>query len=155
MPAAHISVVSQASLILRGATHNVNRSLFDFNMADFAPVVVRRQSLFAPARSTAEEKLWGTYKSLAVESLPGVVNGVAFSPRFPYEMAAAADFSVSLINTTVGEVRKTIGRFKDVAHSPCFKPDGKLLVAGCSNGVTQVFDLSNRSILRQFKGHTG
>lgn len=124
-------------------------------MDDFAPVVVRRQSILAPARSTAEEKLWGSFKTLAKEQLPGVVTGVAFSPRLPYEMAAAADMSVSLINTTVGEVRKTIGRFKDVAHSPSFKPDGKLLVAGSDNGIAQVFDLSNRSILRQFKGHTG
>ncbi len=124
-------------------------------MDAFAPVVVRRQSLFAPARSTPEEKRWGAFRTLAKELLPGAVTGVAFSPRLPYELAAAADMGVSLIDTSVGEVRKTIGRFKDLARSPDFKPDGKLLVAGCDNGITQVFDVSNRSILRQFRGHKG
>lgn len=123
-------------------------------MDSFAPVVVRRQSLLAPVRSTPEEKRWGAFKTLAKEQLPGPVTGVSFSPVHPYELAAAGDMRVSFIDTSVGDVRKTIGRFKDVARSPCFKPDGKLLVAGCDNGVAQVFDVANRSILRQFKGHT-
>lgn len=124
-------------------------------MADFAPVVVRRQSVLAPARATREEKKWGSYKCLVKEKMASAVTGVAFSPRLPYEMAAASDMSVSLINSTVGEVRRTIGRFKDTAHSPDFKPDGRLLVAGSDNGIVQLFQLSSRSILRQFKGHTG
>lgn len=124
-------------------------------MGDFAPIVIRRQSLLAPARATREEKKWGSYKRLVKEKLPSSVTGVAFSPRLPYEMAAASDMSISLINSTVGEVRRTIGRFKDTAHSPDFKPGGQLLVAGSDNGLVQVFQLAGRSILRQYQGHTG
>lgn len=122
---------------------------------DFAPVIVRRQSVLAPTRVSPEAKRWGSFRSLVKEQMPAAVTGVAFSPRLPYELAAASDLTVSLLNSTVGEVRKTIGRFKDTAHSPDFKPDGKLLVAGSDNGVVQVFDLSGRAILRQFKGHHG
>lgn len=36
------------------------------------------------------------------------------------------------------QLRRTFGRFKDVAYSGCFRHDGKLLVAGGQNGLVQV-----------------
>lgn len=123
-------------------------------MDTFAPVVVRRQSLLAPVRSTPEERRWGSLQTLAKEQLAGPVTGVSFSPVRPHELAAAGDMRVAFIDSSAGDVRKTIGRFKDVARGPCFKPDGRLLVAGCDDGVAQVFDVGNRSILRRFKGHS-
>lgn len=121
----------------------------------FAPVVVRRSGRVGPVRQTAEARQWSSLKSVVSEVLPSPVTKVSFSPRAPYEMAAASGLSVSLIDAQAGQVRRTLGRFKDVAHSPSFKPDGRLLVAGSENGVTQVFDLSSRAVLRLFKGHTG
>ncbi len=50
-------------------------------------------------------------------------------------------------------VRRTIGRFKDMAYSGTFRSDGKLVVAGGEDGVVQVFDANSRTLLRQLKAH--
>ena len=50
---------------------------------------------------------------------------------------------------------KAITRYKDVALSCRFRPDGRLLVGGDGSGLVQVFDLSSRSVLRRFRGHNG
>ena len=50
-------------------------------------------------------------------------------------------------------VTKTIARFPDTARCGVFRADGKLLAAGCESGLVQVFDVANRSVLRQFKTH--
>jgi U3 small nucleolar RNA-associated protein 15 len=50
-------------------------------------------------------------------------------------------------------LKKTIARFTDTAYCGTFRSDGLLLAAGCESGVVQVFDLSSRAVLRQFKLH--
>ena len=50
---------------------------------------------------------------------------------------------------------KAITRYKDVALSCRFRPDGRLLAGGDASGLVQVFDLSSRSVLRRFRGHKG
>lgn len=52
-----------------------------------------------------------------------------------------------------GSQIRTIGRFKDIAYSPSYRSDGKLVVAGSEDGVVRVFDVNSRIILRMFKGH--
>uniref|UniRef100_A0A8C5YD61 U3 small nucleolar RNA-associated protein 15 homolog n=1 Tax=Microcebus murinus TaxID=30608 RepID=A0A8C5YD61_MICMU len=49
---------------------------------------------------------------------------------------------------------KTFSRFKDTAYCATFRQDGKLLVAGSEDGGIQPFDISGRTPLRRFEGHT-
>jgi len=57
---------------------------------------------------------------------------------------------VEIVDVAGACVKKTISRFKGVAYSGSFRNDSKLLVAGGAEGIVRVFDLANRSILRQF-----
>lgn len=58
-----------------------------------------------------------------------------------------------MYNGATRQVGRTFSRFKDTAYSGVFRSDGKLLAAGCEDGIVQVFDAGSRSVLRQFKGH--
>lgn len=42
-----------------------------------------------------------------------------------------------------------------MARSGTFRSDGKLLAAGCDDGVVKVFDITSKSVLRVFTGHKG
>ena len=53
------------------------------------------------------------------------------------------------------QASKTISRFKDVALSCAFRPDGRLLSASSQDGHVQTFDTQSRLILRTYTGHTG
>lgn len=117
-------------------------------------MVVRREDII-PVRETEEQRSWSGFRSVIAERFPGAVTSVSFSPRAPYEMAAAADVSVSLIDPGAAQVKRSIARFKDTAYCPRFKSDGRLLVSGCADAVVKVFDVANRSVLRVFKGHEG
>lgn len=81
------------------------------------------------------------------------VTDVCFSPHPPYELASAHGFSVSLMNPQGGHVRKVLSRFRDRPYSVDYKKDGRLLAVGVGDGTTRVFDVANRFILREFKGH--
>lgn len=94
-------------------------------------------------------------RSVSTHSLQDPVTHVCFSPRAPYELAAASGFSISIIDAHTDQIRRTLSRFKDLAYSPHFKHDGRLLVAGCANGSARVFDMASRAVLRDFKGHKG
>lgn len=121
----------------------------------FAPVVVRRGRA-GPARVSAESRRWTLSPSASlVLSQQAAVTDLAFSPLYPHDVAAASGPAVTIIDPNAGAVRRTLARFRDVARSPDFKPDGRLLVAGCDNGTVQLFDLSSRAVLRVFKGHGG
>jgi U3 small nucleolar RNA-associated protein 15 len=121
----------------------------------FAPVVVRR-GLAGPARVGAEARRWTLQRAASV-ALPNAaaVTDLTFSPLAPHDVAAASGPTVAIIDPHTGAVRRTLARFRDAARSPDFKPDGRLLVAGCDNGTVQLFDLSSRSVLRVFNGHEG
>lgn len=121
----------------------------------FAPVVIRR-GLPGPARITAETRRW-TLRRAASTTLPhgAAVTNLTFSPLAPHDVAAASGPTVAILDPHSGGVRRTLARFRDVARSPDFKSDGRLLVAGCDNGTVQLFDLSSRSVLRVFNRHEG
>lgn len=119
----------------------------------FAPVVVRH-GISGSARAAAGTRRWTLQRSSCV-TLPNsaAVTDISFSPLAPHDVAAASGPSVAIVDPHSGTVRRTLARFRDTARSPCFKPDGRLLVAGCDNGTVQLFDLSSRSVLRTFNAH--
>lgn len=120
--------------------------------SDFLPVVVRR-GFSGRARLGSETRKWNLARSASSHLPHGAVTGLTFSPLSPHDVAAASGPSVAILDPQTGSIRRTIARFKDVAHSPDYKPDGRLLTAGSENGTVQVFDLSSRAVLRIFKGH--
>lgn len=61
---------------------------------------------------------------------------------------------VILYDSALRKPKKTITRFRDIAYSGTFRPDGQLVVAGGETGVVQVFDPGSRAVLRQMKGHS-
>lgn len=120
--------------------------------ADFLPIVVRR-GLRGSALTGPETRKWTLNRQCALNLGGGAVTGVTFSPLFPHDVAAASGPSISIIDPQLGSVRRSLARFRDVAHCPDYKPDGRLLAAGCKNGTVQVFDLSSRVILRTFRAN--
>ena len=60
-----------------------------------------------------------------------------------------------IYDATTNEVDKTLTRFKDVAYGATFRQDGRLLAVGGAHPLVQVFDVSARTLLRAFRGHTG
>eukprot|EP00775_Hariotina_reticulata_P014922 gene14922-15127_t len=93
-----------------------------------------------PARTikeTAEGKYWKQFKA----------------PVFAKQFGPVTN--VIVYDGLSRQVKRTFSRFKDVAFSGRWRPDGRLLVAGGQNGIVQVFDANSRSVLRQLKGHKG
>jgi WD40 repeat protein len=123
--------------------------------AQFAPVVVRR-GLSGPARVCADARRWALAPGASVKLANATaVTDLTFSPLAPHDVAAACGPSVAIIDPHARSVRRTLSRFRDIARSPDYKPDGRLLVAGCDNSTVQLFDMSSRAVLRVFNGHEG
>jgi U3 small nucleolar RNA-associated protein 15 len=118
---------------------------------DFVPVAVPRGPA-GPARVGADVRRWTLSSASSVRvPHPAPVTDLSFSPLAPYDVAAASGPAVIVVDPRAAAVRRSIARFRDVAHSPRFKHDGRLLVAGCDNGTVQLFDLASRAVLRVFK----
>ena len=62
---------------------------------------------------------------------------------------------VTIYDPLTLQATRTLSRFKDVALSVSFRPDGRLLSSSSHDGVIQTFDTSSRMILRTYTGHVG
>lgn len=120
----------------------------------FIPLLVSQPAASPLSLQTAVPR-WHSVKVVARHQLGASVTDVAFNPKSPHDVAAASGFSVALVGSRAGTLRRTLARFKHVAHSAHFKPDGRLLVAGDAGGAARVFDLGSRAVLRSFSGHDG
>lgn len=136
-----------------GETPGTSRPSDFMETGGFVPIVVRKGGNEA-AGTVASSRKWALQRSSAL-TLPNsaAVTDLSFSPLAPHDVAAASGPSVAIVDPHSGTVRRTLARFRDTARSPCFKPDGRLLVAGCDNGTVQLFDLASRSVLRMFNAH--
>eukprot|EP00899_Mesostigma_viride_P017373 jgi/Mesvir1/25637/Mv01855-RA.1 len=123
------------------------------SVTDYKKLAIRK---FPPRsiRETAEGRFWRGFKVSNSEQQVAAVSHVEYCPSAPFLLAATSSTRVRIYDGKSGALRKTIGRFKDVAYSGSFREDGKLVVAGGENCNVQVFDLSSRTVLRIFKGHT-
>lgn len=61
---------------------------------------------------------------------------------------------VQVYNPITKLVVKNLSRFRENAYGATFKSDGKLICAGGEEGVVKLFDVSSKSLMRLFKGHT-
>ena len=62
---------------------------------------------------------------------------------------------ISLFSAKTNKIMRSITRFSDTARSGTFRSDGRLLTAGCDDGVVKVFDIASKSVLRTLVGHKG
>ncbi|GJP38760.1 hypothetical protein CLOM_g23174 [Closterium sp. NIES-68] len=122
-------------------------------VGDFHRVKPKRYAPAAPAE-TAEAGFWRSFRRKATEPLIGNVTAIDFCPSAPYHFAATNSTRVTVYSGLTREPLKTFSRFKGLAYSGRFRADGKLLVAGGDRGIVQVFDATNRTVLRQLNGHT-
>ena len=51
------------------------------------------------------------------------------------------------------ELSKGLSKFSKTAFGGKFRKDGRLLCAGSEDTSVRVFDVNNKHLLRQFKGH--
>ncbi|KAI0557702.1 U3 small nucleolar RNA-associated protein [Gracilaria domingensis] len=121
----------------------------------FLPLPVQKKTPRVQLANPRQLTKWKHVQKVAAHRYDQAVTHVQFSPRKPYELAVAHDFSISLINPLDGYTRKSLTTFRDVAYSPDYKKDGRLLVAGCADGSAKVFDVAHRTVLRNFKAHQG
>ena len=61
----------------------------------------------------------------------------------------------SFLSPFLFQVKKKVTRFRNTAYGGSLKKDGKALLVGGESPNVQLFELSTKTILRSFKGHTG
>ncbi|KAG4303793.1 hypothetical protein PORY_002791 [Pneumocystis oryctolagi] len=102
---------------------------------------------------TPEQKYWKGFKSQVTVKELSSVSHIQFCQKDPYDFAVTSSSRVQIYSSQTRTIKKTISRFKDTAYSGEIRSDGKLLIAGDSTGVVQLFDTSSRSILRSLYSH--
>ena len=105
-------------------------------------------------RLSSEARYWKNFKNAKVISHYAKISDIDFSPVEPHDLAVSASTRVFIYDGPTGAEKKTLSRFRDVAYSGRFRSDGQLLVAGTGDAYVKVFDLSSRTVLRHFKGHS-
>eukprot|EP00002_Diphylleia_rotans_P039619 TRINITY_DN9223_c0_g1_i1.p1 TRINITY_DN9223_c0_g1~~TRINITY_DN9223_c0_g1_i1.p1 ORF type:complete len:501 (+),score=96.66 TRINITY_DN9223_c0_g1_i1:46-1548(+) len=100
-----------------------------------------------------ELRFWKKYKihQSAVEF--SAITDVEFSPFVPYDLLVTSSTRVQLYEGHPSTEVRSVGRFKDVAYSGTFRPDGKLIAAGSATGGIHIIDAQRKSMLRLLKGH--
>lgn len=105
-------------------------------------------------RETAEGRYWKAYKAPSLINQVAQVTSCHFTECYPYMLAATSSARVTIYNSQTRRSQRTFARFKDVAYSGVLRSDGKAMLVGGQQGKVQLFDMSSRSILRQFTLHT-
>ena len=72
----------------------------------------------------------------------------------PNYFAITSSSKVLIYNPVIKDVFKTLSKFKDNPYSGKFRRDGKLLCVGTTEGQVKVFDISTKTMLRVFRGHS-
>ena len=77
------------------------------------------------------------------------------SPTLPPPPCPWLPSQVTIYDPLTLQPTRTLSRFKDVALSSSFRPDGRLLSASSHDGLLHTFDLQSRVVLRTYAGHVG
>lgn len=122
------------------------------------PTKPRLRPVSRKPNSSPESKYWKSFKTQQITGLYSSINSVDFSPEHPHLFAATHSATLSIYNPhhldSPTEPISKITAFPDVAYSPSFRSDGKLIAAGGESGVVQVFETKSRNPLRKLRGHT-
>ncbi|KAK3930171.1 U3 small nucleolar RNA-associated protein 15-like protein [Frankliniella fusca] len=84
----------------------------------------------------------------------GPVDYINFSPIEPYHFAVTCSVRVQVYNPITKTVWKNLSRFREAAYGGSFRSDGRLLCAGGEESIIRMFDVSSKTPLRIFKGHS-
>jgi len=108
----------------------------------------------AAATSKGEAGYWKKFNFPVIVKEYSAINHVNFCSSSPGDFLVTCSSKLHIFSTTTNQVKRTITRFKDSAFGARFRRDGKLIIAGFENGAVKVFDVSSRTILREFKQHS-
>uniref|UniRef100_A0A8C5QQQ7 U3 small nucleolar RNA-associated protein 15 homolog n=1 Tax=Leptobrachium leishanense TaxID=445787 RepID=A0A8C5QQQ7_9ANUR len=103
---------------------------------------------------TQDTLYWKRYKTPVQIKEFGAITKIDFSPIQPCNFAVTSSTRIHVYGQYSQEPIKTFSRFKDTAYSGTYRDDGKLLAAGCEDGVVQLFDINGKAALRQYYGHS-
>ncbi|KAJ8881507.1 hypothetical protein PR048_017989 [Dryococelus australis] len=84
----------------------------------------------------------------------GPVDYINFSPAESHYFAVTCSVRVQIYNSITKLVQKNLNRFQETAYGGSFRSDGRLLCAGGEETHVKLFDVSSKSLLRVFRGHT-
>jgi len=99
----------------------------------------------------SEQVFWSRFKAVGGKQLHAKVTSVDI---YGQKLLVTAGARLTLFDTRKGEKLRTFSRFKETALSGRFRRDGKLMVAGGTEGIVRVLDTSSRTVLRTFEGHS-
>lgn len=119
----------------------------------FEPLQPKRFPQSPHKRVTAEVRYWRTFKCPKTIQHIGGVSAIAFSPSAPHDFCATSSTRVHVYSGATGAEKKKLSRFHDVVHAAAWRKDGRMLAAAGESKIVRVFDVSTRSLLREFKGH--
>lgn len=97
---------------------------------------------------------WTGFKLSKIVKEYSAINHIDVSPLEPFDVAVTCSAKVQVFSGHDESIVKTSSRNKENVFGARFRQDGKLMVCGGESGLVQVLSASNRSILRNFKGHT-
>jgi len=84
----------------------------------------------------------------------GPIDYIDFSPKEPHYFAVTCSVRVQVYNPITKLVTRNLSRFRENAYGAVFRSDGTLIVAGGEEKNVKLFDVSTKSMLRLFKGHS-
>ncbi|XP_062905300.1 U3 small nucleolar RNA-associated protein 15 homolog [Mobula hypostoma] len=122
-------------------------------MTSYKPTVIQKYPKLGEA-VTRDTVYWKKYKAPVQIKEFGAVTNVDISSVAPYNYAVTASTRIHIYGRYSQEPIKTFSRFNDTAYCGTYRDDGKLLLAGCEDGIVRLFDVDGRAALRQYSGHT-
>ncbi|XP_075035928.1 U3 small nucleolar RNA-associated protein 15 homolog [Mixophyes fleayi] len=122
-------------------------------MSGYKPVAIPSYPKLGE-KITQDTLYWKQYKTPVQIKEFGAVTKIDFSPIQPCNYAVTASTRIHIYGQYSQEPIKTFSRFKDTAYCGTYRGDGRLLAAGCEDGVVQLFDINGKAALRQFYGHS-
>ncbi|KAJ8920421.1 hypothetical protein NQ315_005287 [Exocentrus adspersus] len=84
----------------------------------------------------------------------GPIDYIDFTPVEPHYFAVTCSVRVQVYNPITKLVVKNLSRFRENAYGAVFRSDGRLICAGSEETNIKLFDVSTKSLLRLFKGHS-
>ncbi|PNF28960.1 U3 small nucleolar RNA-associated protein 15-like protein [Cryptotermes secundus] len=84
----------------------------------------------------------------------GSIDYIDFSPVEPHYFAVTCSVRVQIYNPITKVVQKNLSHFRETAYGGSFRSDGSLICVGGEECQVKLFDVSSKSLLRVFKGHS-
>lgn len=104
--------------------------------------IIRNANL--ATKKTPEQKYWRSYGNTKLIKEHNAITHITFNP-VSSDIAVTSSARIQVFSSKTRQVVKTYSRFKETAYSGEYRFDGKLLSAGDSSGLVQIFDAASDS----------